>query len=300
MNDSFNSLIESANSLQIVLPTRPFFDQVAAGLSLFLGIKPKKQVQIYSSSPMTVEFNRLVGVNKISPELGNKNLTLRFIKYPADNIERVSYDIEDSEFRLTVIPKPGIASPKKEQVDFSYSGVSADTAILIGGANQNHFPAILEKNMAGVKLLHVGTRELIAPSEKIAVLSFARPASSVSEIVASLLKDNSFEIDTDIATNLLMGIEEGSNKFSAEGVTAETFEFVAHLMKKGGKRRVQQKTPVRMQFPKRAIPRAVKPEDKSLFAMEQSEKRRIDKVKQGDKVPKDWTGPKIYKGDTIS
>lgn len=298
MNNSFNSLIDSSKTVQIILPTRPFFDQVAAGLSLYLSLVPKKQVQIYSPSPMTVEFNRLVGVNKISSDLGNKNLTLKFVEYPADNIERVSYDIEDSEFRLTVIPKPGNASPKKEQINFSYSGVSADTAILVGGLNQTHFPSILEKDMENVRLIHIGTKDLIVPQE-VNILSFARPASSVSEIVTSLLKDNEFEIDMDIATNLLMGIEDGSNKFSGQGVTAETFELFAHLMKKGGQRIQAQKRVVRGMFPKGAIPGSIKPEDKSLFAMEEKEKVKNQNQKKQDKIPEDWKTPKIYKGDTV-
>lgn len=295
MDNSFNSIIDSANSLVVLLPTRPYFDQVAAGLSLYLSLKDKKDVQVYSPSPMTVGFNRLVGVNKVVKELGNKNLVLRFSNYPADNIERVSYDIEDGQFKLTVIPKPGISSPKKEEVNFSYSGVSADTAILVGGAAKEHFPALDNKDMVGVKLVHLGTRELASPSE-ISIMSFARPASSVSEIVTSLLKDNGFEINHDIATNLIMGIEEGSKNFSSDEVTAETFELFAYLLRKGGKRAVSLKMPKRSQFPKGAIPGQFPVRQKVPVPVVKREPQR----EESKDVPKDWTGPKIYKGDTIS
>lgn len=277
----------------ILLPTRPYFDQVAAGLSLYLSLRDKKEAQVYSPSPMTVGFNRLVGVNKVVKELGNKNMVLRFSNYPADNIERVSYDIEDGQFKLTVIPKSGISSPKKEEVDFSYSGVSADTAILIGGATKEHFPALDNKDMAGVKLVHLGTRELAAPSE-VSIMSFARPASSVSEIVASLLKDSGLEVNHDIATNLVMGIEDGSKNFSSNEVTAETFELFAYLLRKGGKRKVSLKLPARDQFPRGAIPGQLPTKPTAPTpVVEEPQKEELKEV------PKDWTGPKIYKGDTI-
>ena len=78
MENSLLTLIDSAASVLIVLPTKPYFDQVAAGLSLYLSVHDRKEASIFCPSPMTVGFNRLIGVNKISTELGNKNLTIKF------------------------------------------------------------------------------------------------------------------------------------------------------------------------------------------------------------------------------
>ena len=280
MDNSFGSIIDSANSVLILLPTKPFFDQVAAGLSLYLSLREKKDVSISCPSPMVVEFNRLVGVNKITQELGNKNLVVKLVDYPAENIERVSYDIENSEFRLTIIPKPGFPSPKKEQASLGYSGVSADTVILIGGANKSHFPAIeSSKELAGAKIVHIGTRALSA-SPETGILSFARPASSCSEIVADLIKESGLALDVDTATNLLAGIEEGSNKFSSSEVVASTFQAVADLMKVGGIRK-QGFSGQRETFPPGSIPGEKIAEEKK-------------------EAPKDWLEPKIYKGSSIS
>jgi len=279
MDNSFSSILDSANSILILLPTKPFFDQVAAGLSLYLSLRGKKDVSISCPSPMTVEFNRLVAVNKISQELGNKNLVIKFVEYPAENIERVSADIENSEFKLTIIPKPGFSSPKKEQADLSYSGVTADTVILIGGANESHFPAISSEDFAGAKILHIGNRTLATPS-KSGILSFARAGSSCSEVVGSLIKESELPLDIDMATNLLMGVEEGSNKFSSSEVNADTFQLVSELMRAGG-RREQKPSPSRDNFPPGSIP-GEKPEEEKKQA------------------PKDWLEPKIYKGTTVS
>ena len=279
MDNSFASLIQPANSVLILLPSKPYFDQVAAGLALFLSLRDKKESQIHCPSPMTVEFNRLIGVNKISDELGNKNLVIKFVNYKAEDIERVSADVAAGELQLTVIPKSGFASPKREQVEFSFSGVSSDTVILVGGANESHFPQLVSKELDGAKIIHVGTRALSLSSQK-QVFSFARPSSTVSEVVAGLIKEGGFGMDADIATNLVMGIEEGSQKFSSQEVTAATFETVADLLRSGGKRIPPRLS--REEFPTGSIPgEEVGPQKKS-------------------DAPKDWLEPKIFKGTSIS
>jgi hypothetical protein len=228
---------------------------------------------------MIVEFNRLVGVNKVSTEVGNKNLVIRFVDYKASDIEKVSYDVENGELRLTVVPKTGFVSPKKEQVNLSFQGISADTIILIGGASETHFPALAANDLAGAKIIHLGTRALTSSAK--AILSFARPASSVSELVAALIAEAGLTLDADIATNLLMGIEEGSRQYKGTDVTAETFETVAKLLRAGG-RRLPSERIERAAFPQGAIPGEV---------IAEPEKKE---------APKDWLEPKIYKGTSIS
>lgn len=274
MEENLFNLLESSNSILILLPSKPYFDQVAAGLSLFLTLRQEKEVAIACPSDMTVEFNRLVGVNKITKELGNKNMVVQFVDYKALGIERVSYDIDDGEFKLTVIPKAGVRPPNKDQVVISYSGVSADTAILIGGANTSHFPELARKELEVTRKIHVGIRELQGADSGI--ISLTQPSSSDSELVATLIKQSGKSIDEDVATNLISGIESGSNHFSSQQVTAETFQLLADLMRAGGKRKIQgQET----SFPPSSI---------------SGEKL------QEDETPTDWKGPKIYKSTSIN
>lgn len=282
MDNSLTSLVDSAASILVLLPTKPYFDQVAAGLGLFLSLRDRKETQIACPSSMVVEFNRLIGVNKISSEIGNKNLTIRFTDYNPQDVERVSADIENGEFKLTVIPKPGLVSPKKEQVTLTFSGVSADTVILIGGANESHFPQL--KDMTGAKIIHIGTRD-IPLNGGSGVISLARPGSSVAEVVASLIKENSLPMDIDIATNLVAGIEEGSRLFQGPDVTAATFEIFADLLKAGGRRTGKEKIQ-REAYPAGSIPGEPIPVPQEK--------------KTTGKAPKDWLEPKIYKGTSIS
>ena len=250
MDNSFSSLIDSAASILVLLPEKPNFDTVSAGLSLYMSLHDSRNVNISCPSPMMVGFNRIIGVNKITSELGNKNLTIKFKGYDAGNIEKVSYDIVNGEFNLTVVPKAGFTSPTKEQMDLSFSGISADLVILVGGANDSDFPILESKELSSAKIAHIGNRGLSSGRE---MMSFARPGATTSEIIANLIKENSMSMDTDIATNLVMGVEEGSGNFSSSEVTPDTFETFAYLLRSGGTRQPKVKLSP-MGFPPGAIP----------------------------------------------
>jgi len=286
MENSFHSVIESANSILILLPTKPYFDQVAAGLSLFLSLSKQKEVNISCPSEMIVEFNRLIAVDKITTELGSKNLTIKFPNFDASNIERVSYDIENGEFRLTVIPKSGFVSPKKENIEVYNSGVSADTLILVGGGNISHFPMITSKDFSSSRIIHIGTKDI----EYNGLISFVRMSSSVSEIVTSLIEEGNLYLDPDIATNLIAGIEESSKDFKGPEVTADTFQKIADLMKSGGRRITIEKEEMKGNYPPGSVPQ--KPYKSGVLLEEKQVKE--------ERTPRDWLTPKIYKGNTVS
>lgn len=287
MENSLGSIVSSSTSALILLPQGATFDIVAAGLSLYLSLLDSKNVSISCPTQLTVEFNRLIGVNKITSELGNKNLIIKFAGYEASGIERVSYDIENGEFKLTLISKPNMESPRKDQVQFSYSGVSADLVILIDGVNEQSFLALGSSDLGSSKVIHIGVRQLAVSSGR-SIFSLARVSSTVSELVARHIYESGLFIDSDVATNLLMGIEEGSKNFSDSEVTAETFEIFAKLMKSGG-RRIPKNLPQRQFFPPGSIP---------------GDLPELEKIPreggEGEITPRDWLAPKIYKGTSVS
>lgn len=254
---------------------------------------------------MTVGFNRLIGVNKISQEPGNKNLTIKFVNYEATNIDKVGYDIDGGEFKLTVTPKSGFVSPQKEQIVFDYSGASADLIILIGGANDSHFPLLSAPDLANAKVAHIGTRPLDVKRD---VMSFAKAAATTSELVAGLIKGNGLAIDPDVATDLIMGIEDGSSNFGGPDVTPETFEIFAYLLRSGGQRVPRVKlSPAN--FPPGAIPSkpfSVPQNQAPVTPVTQIETQPENKNEEAGmenpdiNPPSDWLQPKIFKGTSTS
>jgi len=248
---------------------------------LYLSLQGKKDTIVSSATPMVVEFNRLVGVDKVSNELGSKNLVIKFKDYRAADIERVSYDIENEEFKLTIIPKAGFSAPKEDQILYTRSGVGSDTIILIGGVSEANFSVLASDKISGGKILHFGTRVLETTTNKN-ILSFARPASSLSELVAQIIGECNLVMNPDVATNLIAGIEEGSQGFSGEEVTADTFQIFGSLMRVGGQR--TSKTVLTGNFPMGSIPGDIPQEVPPA----------------PEKTPSDWLEPKIYKGTTVS
>ncbi|AKM83027.1 hypothetical protein A2422_03565 [Candidatus Woesebacteria bacterium RIFOXYC1_FULL_31_51] len=299
MDNSFKNLIDSASEVLILLPSESFVDQVSAGLSLYLTLRPLKNVSISSLNPMTAEFSRLIGVDKIGTEVGSKNLTIKFTNYQAEDVDKVSYDIENGQFKLTVSPKSGLNSPTKEQIDISYSGVGADTVILIGGENETSFPILSNPEFKDAKIIHIGIRFLEVTSD-LQILSFASPASGVSELMANLIKESGLSIDPDIATNLLSGIEDSSKNFQGSDVTALTFEIFAELLKLGGIR--MPKILSSDNFPKGSIP--TKPftnvRSQQVKQVEKTTKVEEQKEEEVEEIPQSWTEPKVYTGTSVS
>ena len=253
-----------------MLPKAPYFDQVAAGLSLFLALKDKK-ASIVCDTPMTVEFNKLVGVNKITAAAGSKNLVIKIADYPASQVERVNYDIDGNDLFLTVFPLPGMEPPTKESIQVNYTGISADTVILIGGANESHFPLLSQKDFVSMKIVHIGISDITLPGKQ--VLSLAKSASSISEVVAEYLSELENAINPDIATNLFMGLVDGTRNFTNSTVTSETFKAASDLLQKGARR-------------------------EQLKAFQPKPAPAPASSDQG--VPKSWNEPKIYKGTSVS
>lgn len=281
MDNSFKSLIAQATSILVLLPNNPTFDQVAAGTAMSLSLQQKPGVSCTTAcgTPMLVEFNRLVGVNKVTSDLGSKNLVISFKDYDAKNIERVKADADGNEFQLTVIPKDGFSAPNQDQVIMSRAGVSASVVILVDGTTETDYPLMTSPEFATAKIIHIG---LSAPAftTRTDVVSYGTTMSSVCEIVTVLMKESALAINADIATNLLWGIEAASKNYTGTGVTANTFLVVAELMRLGGRRTNEVETVA-------AQPAPVSP---------------ATAVTPAEPVnpPNDWLNPKIYTGTSVS
>jgi len=298
VENSFKNLVDSATSLLILVPVNPLLDEVSSSLALYLGLKKyfvantQKGLAVSCPTQMTVDFSRLVGVDKISTQLGNKNLLITFSNYPANDIEKVSYDIEEGKFKLSIIPKAGLNAPLKEQIVMDYEGLSADLVVLVGGDKEEDFPALSLPELKGIRIAHLGTK-LLESSNQSPILSFARPSSSISELVFSLFAEMQIEADVDIATNLLAGIEIGSQHFLVPETNIQTFEVFANLLKIGGQRfkKIQPSS-----FPQGAIPQQPYNQSVPKATTQVVQAQNV----QTSNVPQSWTEPKVYTGTSVS
>lgn len=233
----FQKILQDVKSCLLILPQNPSLDSVASGLSLSLALQKNGASTVVSCpSPMIVEFNRLVGVEKVREDLGENNLVITFDGYPAEGIERVTCGIEGDTFTLVALPKPGNKAPREEQVRLSYSGTLSDFVVVVGA----NFPEGLGK---------FAKQRGIFEGENLAVLSnsplsgWARAielidasGSCISEVAYDVIEQSGLPLDADIATNLYLGIESGTRNFTRQTVSANTFAKVSNLLRHGAQR----------------------------------------------------------------
>lgn len=233
--------LATAKQTLILLPPDPDLDSVGAGLTLYLSLgKQQLNVSIGCSTPMTVGFNRLFGVDKIKSRIGNQNLVISF-NYPEDSLEKVSYDKDPAnhKFNLTIEPKAGMQPLDVNSVEYSYTGSNADVIFVIGARSLEDLGELFKSEQ---KLLENKSKTLVNLSSldknsQFGTVNLYDPtASGCSEIMFSVLSGLQLPLDADMATNLLAGIEVKTNNFTSRETSADTFEIVSQLMRLGAKK----------------------------------------------------------------
>lgn len=269
--NNFQNMLKDAKSVLVLMPENPSLDTVAAATALSVVLEDTgKDVTVAAPTPMLVEANRLVGVQKVTDLPDNKNLTISFQDYDATQIEKVNYNIEDGRFMLVVAPKPGTIAPNKDQVIVGYKGVAGDLIIVIGAQSKNS----LGKFTQNQELFGQNTR--VALIANTPVNGFQRATelvnpqgSSVSEVVYELVESAGLKKNPDVATNLFFGLRAGTDNFQ-RGVTANTFLIASKLLNEGARLEPLQGT-VPVQAPQSV-----------------------------QNTPSEWTQePKVYKGSTL-
>ena len=320
----------------ILLPQNPTLDQVASGLSIHLALKEVgKNISITCSTPMTVEFNHLVGVNKIQSSTGGKNLIISF-DYVEDSIEKVSYNIEGQKFNLVIEPKPNFPPFDPNKVQYSHSGITASLIIAVGGQRPEDFGSLFhqERQLFTQKtLINLDNAPTNTQFGQINLTD--ETASSCSEITVALLQGLNLKMSQDIASNLLIGLTQATKNFQNPKVTGDTFEAAAICMDYGARTQLPPtfssampsfhpqppQEPVLTPFPQKPFKSQIAPSfssplspsipklDQTSFPrgsqppapqlQNQTHHKPLIKPKSKKRQPSsDWLRPKIYSGST--
>lgn len=271
MNDQLQELknrLGTAESILITFPENPSQDITAAALALYLSFKANgKNVSIVASTSPVVRDSHLVGLDKISTDVGGANLVIT-LDVPDSAVDKVTSNTEGGHLNLIITPAKGIDPITSGNVKFSYSGAAVDLVIVVGAADLSDVGALAEKEhelFATENLVN-----LSAHAGSFGSINLTDPSASNSELVTALLKELALPLDTDIAGNLIQGIESATDGLSSPNLTADTFEALAVLYRAGARRH--------------ATPADVPPV------------KIVSNLPIADSEPpkKDWSGPKIY------
>lgn len=336
VNEARNTL-ENAKSIVVAIGENPSLDSTAAALALYLSLSASgKQVSVVSPMPMTVKYNKLVAVDKISSRLNmgdGRNLIISF-PYQEGSIEKVSYNIENETFNLVIEPREGYPTITPEMMQYNYSGgTGADCVITIGITNLNELSNLYQENQSlfeqkpfvaiGYQNSNLGKINLFDPS-----------VSSNSELILDIITQMGLTLESDIASNLLSGLTDETNNFSSEKTSATTFEAAAILLKNGAKKtesaKFEEISPLPPKFPQGRVQQPSSRPSPFSFGKGAAASRtpspapfRIKpQVNQPTRqqaktstpppshpltreagappdAPPDWLKPKIYKGSTL-
>lgn len=229
--------LDEAKSVAVLLPPEPTTDMVASALGLFLALKEAgKFAQIGCGSPIKVENADLFGVDQIKNSIGNQNLIISF-DFKEEDLKKVDYDVdENGKFMLLIQPQPGAEPPDTSNINYSYSGASADLVFVFGVNSLEELGKIYADEKAFLdhaKIVSLATSS--KPSNFAAIALHSHAAGSLAEIITFLLKSADIKLTSDAANNLLSIISETTKNFTSPKVTADTFDIVAYLMRAGGR-----------------------------------------------------------------
>lgn len=229
--------LTSASSILILLGQDPKPDHILTAAALTQTLQTMgKAVELGCPDEVKLSELGVVGEVECRQKLGNQNLSISF-DYDETTVDKVSYHIDEDQrkFFLIVKPQKGYAPLKAESVTFDYTGADADLVFLVG---VHQFEAL--------EHLYEGFEDLFTRATVVTIHTFepqigsvklnVSGASSMSEGVAPVLMQLSPELPVDAATNLLTGIEQATDHFQSLSATAQTFEMVAELMKRGARR----------------------------------------------------------------
>lgn len=334
-NDQINQsrpLIEKSQSILIAIAANPTYDVVAASLGLYLSLSAAgKQVNLSCSSPMTVGFSHLIGLDRIKTGIqggSGRNLIISF-PYQEGSIEKVSYNIEQDMFNLVIEPREGYPQITPENIRYSFSGGSTDLIITVGATSKNDLQALYAENQQTFEnnsTIVISTQQLMEQFGKIQLVD--PTASSVSEIVTRFLSSLGLRTDADIATNLLAGISIGSNNFTSPTTTVTTFETSALLLRNGARKPAPATPAPASSFPTSSFPSQQQRQNRPTFTqqppqqpgsfqrppinrpqaakpfsqppIQQQPVQQQQPAKQSQQeTPSDWLKPKIYKSSSM-
>lgn len=237
MNDQLQELktrLGTAQTVLLTIPENPSQDTVAAALAFYLSLKQSgKNTSIVASTAPVVRDSHLVGLDKITTDVGGSNLVIT-LDVPENVIDKVTSNTEGGHLNLIIAPAKGVEPLTQANVKFGYSGAAADLVIVIGAADLKDIGALVEKELELFKSERLAN--ISAQNGNFGSINITDPSSSNSELITALLKELALPLDMDIASNLMRGIEDATSGLSSPNMTADTFEALAVLYRTGARR----------------------------------------------------------------
>lgn len=328
------TLLPNSKNILIALPANASIDTLASGLALFLTLEAAgKQATVACDDNILVGQAHLFGVDHIQktlPSVGGGNLTLTLEGVAAsDNtipaLEKLDWYAENNNLNLVFHVLPGQTfQPAKIVPRFQGSGFNL--IFVVGAVNLNALGNVYALNsqaFSGTHIVNIDNGQANTSFASTNVIDAS--ASSVAEIMTSVIMDLGFMLSADCASNLLAGVFDATGNLTNEKATAETYMAVANCLRVGGRKpsvvKPLENTPQQPAYdwnalmPKdpnaanaQSIPQAVQPVasipvvdqgDHQAPVYSSPEERPSGERIASESIEPEWLTPKIFKGSSV-
>lgn len=299
-------LMPKHENIGIVVGANPTLDEMGGALALYLALEQlQKKVTVASPTDPLVEISSLVGIDKVSKNLGagDGDLIVSF-PYADGEIEKVSYTIEDN--LLNIVVKAGQNGLKFSESDIQYKrgGATPSLLFVIGTPRISDLGSLFDTDaLKDTVVVNIDNK---ADNQGFGDIVLVSPKfSSVSEQVASLLAFLQAHIDVDTAQNLISGISWATDNFQKPNTSFLAFEMAGMLLRRGAQRQQNNLARQQPQFSQTDESDFLMPET-SIEDLGQPKKEPMTKQNTDVKTqqredknpPPDWLMPKVYRGST--
>lgn len=236
--DYLRQLLDENNEIGIIIGESHSLDKLAGALSFYLGLNAlQKNVQIISKRDPIVEHSNLVGVDRIKRSFDGVINTLTIsVPYVEGEVEKVSYNIENDKLNVNLVSTAKGITFNESAVKFIKKGSSPLLIFAIGIPNPQSISDVTTVD-ASMKVINIDNN----PSNQLyGDIVLSDPSfSSISEIIAKVFEYMNIPVDIDSAQNLMDGLINATNNFTASNTSAYAFETAGFLLKNGARRKAQ-------------------------------------------------------------
>ncbi len=242
------ALSSGTSTVLVALPSNASTDKIASGLSLYLALKNAgKQVSIVSPDNLTVSQSNLYGVGDVKnvlPEVGEGNFVIS-LEGVVENVngnpivsslEKLDWAPNGNNLDLVFhIAKGKKFEPTNVRQYRQEGGGQVLVIFVVGATNLNDLGVIYQNNQTLFSGAHLVNIDLNPTNSNFGATNILDTNSAtLSEMVSQILPDLGFNIDADIASNILTGIYAETSNLTSKG-TPDTFIAVGQAMQAGGK-----------------------------------------------------------------
>ena len=298
--EKIKDLMAKNENIGVAVGKNPGVDEMAGALSLYLALSGvNKKVTVICPTEPIVELSSLVGIDKVKRSFdGGTRGDLRVVfPYKEGEIEKISYTLEEGKLNILVKAGENGLTFNEKDVEYKRNAAAPGLVFVVGTPRISDLGTAFDMEvLKDSKVINVDYKPENQGFGDIPLLG--KNSSSVCELIASFISSLSFNIDVDIASNLLAGIIDATDNFQKEATSALAFETAASLLKKGAVRKVKDTKKSVIEEDSFFTPK-LKPQIPSFSKTIVGTEEKKENIKLGENnPPDDWLAPKIYKGST--